>query len=274
MHSLLNIGKIRNIVKSGNFTEFWNLVDKNKYSFNKVLYLFNKLRSELELSPVGLLKDGKIDEKFVSKKQAKYFYSRAGEGGKEGKKWKKMADEFASKTDFSKIPEKVNERIISYTKDSSTVEVKDECKLGGGKICNQGDINALKITKIKENLERNNKIKYKLPNFDFEWGEAKRYPEFTEIGKINWIKLAKKGSDVFYSEIRNKLGNVDLDFDGLVEPKKQRFEIAFKNNTVEMPIAVKFSDNDYDLVAGNTRLAGLVKNNIDPKIWIIDISNI
>jgi hypothetical protein len=223
MHNLLNNKIIKNIVNSGEFTEFWNLVDKNKHSFNKVLYLFNKLRSDLNLQPVGLLRDelikggladklnildivkkhyknteinkdsikdilnqlilgvdvemehtdnpqmayeiamdhlyelpdyysklSTIEEKFASKAQAKYFYAKAREGGKEGKKWKKMADEFASKTDFSKIPEKVNERIISYTKDSSVVEVKDECKLGGGKICNQGDINALKITKIKE----------------------------------------------------------------------------------------------------------------------------
>jgi hypothetical protein len=40
-----------------------------------------------------------------------------------------------------------------------------------------------------------------------------------------------------------------------------------------MPIAVKFSDTDYDLVAGNTRLAGLVKKGINPKIWIVDLSN-
>jgi len=89
-----------------------------------------------------------IEEKFASKAQAKYFYARAKEGGKEGKKWKKMADEFASKTDFSKIPEKVEERVISWIKNSKKVEVKDECKLGGGKTCNQGDINSLKLTKI------------------------------------------------------------------------------------------------------------------------------
>jgi hypothetical protein len=48
------------------------------------------------------------------------------------------------------IVSKVEERIISFVKDSSTVEVKDECKLGGGKICNQGDINSVNIRKIKE----------------------------------------------------------------------------------------------------------------------------
>lgn len=149
MHSLLNNEKIKNIVENGKFIEFWDLVDKTKHSFNKVLYLFNKLRTDLDLKPVGLLKDEELFEKFASKAQAKYFYARAREGGKEGKKWKKMADEFSSKTDFSKLPEKIEERIIAWMKDSSVVEVKDECRLGGGKVCNQGDINALKLTKIK-----------------------------------------------------------------------------------------------------------------------------
>ena len=38
-----------------------------------------------------------------------------------------------------------------------------------------------------------------------------------------------------------------------------------------MPIAVKFADDDYDLVAGNTRVAGLAKNNIDPDIWVVEL---
>jgi hypothetical protein len=91
-----------------------------------------------------------IEEKFASKAQARFFYAKAKEGGKDGKKFKKMADEYSSKTDFSKLPEKVEERVIAWMKDSSTVEVKDECKLGGGKICNQGDINTLNIKKLKE----------------------------------------------------------------------------------------------------------------------------
>jgi len=47
-----------------------------------------------------------IDEEFKSKAQAKYFYSQANKPGKKGKKWSKMADEFSSKTDFSKLPTK------------------------------------------------------------------------------------------------------------------------------------------------------------------------
>ena len=36
----------------------------------------------------------------------------------------------------------------------------------------------------------------------------------------------------------------------------------------------QFSDDDYDLVAGNTRLSGLVKYGYDPKLWVVDISDI
>jgi phosphopantetheine adenylyltransferase len=125
-----------------------------------------------------------------------------------------------------------------------------------------------------QNYDSLNEVKYTNPNFELEWEEAVRYPEFKEMGKENWIKVAKQGKLVNYSSIKDVLGNVDLNFDNLEEPKKQRFQSAFKNGTVETPIAVKFSENDYDLVAGNTRLSGLVKNGEDPKIWIVNIGSI
>ena len=117
-------------------------------------------------------------------------------------------------------------------------------------------------------------ITYRDPNFAEEWMEAQRYPEFEKMGKQGWIDIAKKGYVTSYSNIKKVLGNVDLNFDKLDPNKKQRFQDAFKKGTIEMSIAVKFSDNDYDLVAGNTRLSGLVKNGIDPKIWIVDISDL
>jgi len=63
----------------------------------------------------------KLHEKFESKKQQKYFYSKCGDGKtKEQKKWCKMADEFASKTKFKKLPEKKKEvkegGMSNYTK--------------------------------------------------------------------------------------------------------------------------------------------------------------
>jgi hypothetical protein len=124
-----------------------------------------------------------------------------------------------------------------------------------------------KLSKIR--LEE---IKYTEPNFDIEWEEAMRYPEFKDMGKQEWIKWASQGYTTKYSKIKNVLSNVDLNFKDLEEPKKQRFQTAFQNGTIEIPIAVKFDDTDYDLVAGNTRLSGLVKNNIDPEIWIVDLT--
>lgn len=48
-----------------------------------------------------------VNEKFESKKQQKYFYSKCGDGKtKEQKKWCKMAKEFSSKTKFETLPEK------------------------------------------------------------------------------------------------------------------------------------------------------------------------
>jgi hypothetical protein len=54
--------------------------------------------------------ENEIGEKFESKKQQKYFFAKCGDGKtKEQKKWCKMADEFAKKTNFAKLPEKKKE---------------------------------------------------------------------------------------------------------------------------------------------------------------------
>jgi hypothetical protein len=132
------------------------------------------------------------------------------------------------------------------------------------------------INKTKDILSkfRINEVKYSKPNFNVEWEEAIRYPELKKIGKDNWEKISKKGYITKYSKIKDVLGNVDLNFNSLEKEKKQRFQSAFKKGQIEMPIAVKFSNSDYDLLAGNTRLSGLVNNGEDPNIWIVDISNL
>ena len=113
------------------------------------------------------------------------------------------------------------------------------------------------------------KLKYRKPNFNREWLEANRYPEFQDIGKSGWLELATNGSVVRYSNIKDVLGNVNLDFDSLEKDKKQRFIEDYKTGVIEVPIAVKFNDFEYDLLGGNTRLAGLVRIGHDPKIWVV-----
>jgi hypothetical protein len=54
---------------------------------------------------------GIIEEKFTSKAQQRFFYAQAGKGGKKGKKWSKWAKEFSDKTDFEKIPDKIEKEV-------------------------------------------------------------------------------------------------------------------------------------------------------------------
>ena len=112
----------------------------------------------------------------------------------------------------------------------------------------------------------------KLPNFDFEWDEAKRYPELEKLGKEKWIELAEQGSGIRYSKIKHVLNNVDLDFDSLDSDKKERFEESFKLGVIEAPIVLEFNEDEYDLLGGNTRLAGCVKNKINPIVWVVKMN--
>lgn len=75
----------------------------------KVLRNKGYLQKLSDISNSAIDKDLSIDETFASKDQQKYFYAQANKGGKEGKKWKEMADEFSQHTDFKDLPNKVKE---------------------------------------------------------------------------------------------------------------------------------------------------------------------
>jgi len=115
------------------------------------------------------------------------------------------------------------------------------------------------------------KLKFTQPNFDLEWYEAARIPEFNDMGKITWQQFAKTGQKIKFSDISRKTNHLELlNIDPI---KKQRFEKAFEKGVVEMPIVVKLSENEYEILAGKTRINQLCKKNIDADIWLIDISN-
>ena len=116
-------------------------------------------------------------------------------------------------------------------------------------------------------------MKYSKPNFEHEWMEALRYREFEKMGKDKWLEKASKDFEISnFNSIKDVLNNVDLDYDTLDEDKRKRFEKAFKKGDVEIPIVVKFGENDYNLLGGNTRLAGLIKKGINPKLWVVDMT--
>jgi hypothetical protein len=84
-----------------------------------------------------------IEEKFVSKKQQRKFYAQSQNkdlSKSERMKWKKMADEFSSKTNFDKLPEKAEETDIDEI-------VDDKGNIKTGK--KPGDLSKKGITQRK-----------------------------------------------------------------------------------------------------------------------------
>jgi len=136
--------------------------------------------------------------------------------------------------------------------------------------------------KYKRSIDENFKdvkINFTMPNFDYEWGEANRYPEYRKIGKEEWIKLAKTGKAI---DVDNRLAN-DIEnteageehrydyWDGLVKAKRDRFTKALSSGQIELPIIARYSDGYLELVAGNTRLTGMMRELGRARAWIYDV---
>jgi len=131
---------------------------------------------------------------------------------------------------------------------------------------------------MREHLEES-KINFTMPNFDYEWGEANRYPEYRKLGKEEWIKLAKTGKAV---DVDNRMAN-DIEnteageehrydyWDGLVKAKRDRFTKALSSGQIELPIIARYSDGYLELVAGNTRLTGMMRELGRAKAWVYDV---
>ena len=122
-------------------------------------------------------------------------------------------------------------------------------------------------------------VNYSRPQFDVEWEEANRYPYLEKLGKDGWEKLAKTGKVVRVNKDNIKqIGNTGADgsesLDDLEPDKVARLKQAIDAGTIEMPIVVKQPDGSYDLVAGNTRLIGLISTHSEAKVWLVDASKL
>jgi predicted transcriptional regulator len=112
--------------------------------------------------------------------------------------------------------------------------------------------------------------KFVEPNFDFEWEEAERYPEFVKLGKDAWIELARKGKAVTINSAQgiNNTDAADPDsFKSLVPAKQKRALAQLEKGTVEMPIVAVYSDGHKELVGGNTRLTAMMARDGKATIW-------
>jgi len=118
-------------------------------------------------------------------------------------------------------------------------------------------------------------VTYVKPQFDVEWEEANRYPYIRKLGQNGWKELAKTGKVIkLNSDTVKKIGNTGADGSETLadlEPKKvERLKNAMDAGTIEMPIVVKQPNGSYDLVAGNTRLIGLITTYGEARVWLID----
>lgn len=122
-------------------------------------------------------------------------------------------------------------------------------------------------------------VKYTEPKLDVEWEEANRYPYLADLGQAGWMELAKQGKAITVdSDSVKKIGNTGADGSETLadlEPDKvDRLNKAMKSGTVEMPIVVKQPDGSLELVAGNTRLIGLINKLGKAVVWYVDASNL
>ena len=122
-------------------------------------------------------------------------------------------------------------------------------------------------------------VKYTEPKLDVEWEEANRYDYLAKLGQAGWVELAKQGKAITVdSDSVKKIGNTGADgsetLDDLEPEKVDRLKKSMSSGTVEMPIVVKQPDGSLELVAGNTRLIGLIGKQGKAVVWYVDASNL
>ena len=176
---------------------------------------------------------------------------------------------------------------VNTTADVGPDEIKKQAAKFGNKVDKQGKPAHTFHSKAHKNTNPNtlfnlgmteskNSITYTDPNFDNEWGEAKRYKEFKNIGKDKWIELAKKGKVVDYDtetvkKIKNtEAGNVK-DWDKIDPVRKKRVVQQLKTGKIELPIVASYSDGWLELVGGNTRLTAAIRTTGKGKVWQFDV---
>ena len=143
------------------------------------------------------------------------------------------------------------------------------------RVDSKGNYDTFNIEKpdVTENFAES-KVNYKTPNFEYEWEEAERYPEFVKIGKEAWIELAKKGKAVTIKSAKgiNNTDAADPDsFSSLDKTKQSRALDQLKSGTIEMPIVAVYSDGWKELIGGNTRLTSMLAQNKKANVWAFKV---
>ena len=135
-----------------------------------------------------------IEEKFASKAQQRFFYAKA-KGGK-NKKWSKWAKEFSDKTDYSKIPDKVEkeeevDEIVDKHGDFLTSKKPSDLNSRGV----SSDSTSDEVAKTGKGMMGNYGMT-KVQNYTKFWGEGK-------LTKGKLIEIAMKDALGFEATMGN-----------------------------------------------------------------------
>ena len=118
--------------------------------------------------------------------------------------------------------------------------------------------------------EQNTKrLQFVPPNAEIEWKEAERYPEFAEAGEQTWVKSLESGKKELWNSLED-VTNFQSDVEELNPEKIKRVIEKIKQGTIELPIVGRWPNGEYELIAGNTRIALLLRLGITPHVWVID----
>ena len=113
-------------------------------------------------------------------------------------------------------------------------------------------------------------ISYIFPDAEFEWKEAERYSNLKDAGIEKWNETLEAGEILRWSEL-DSVVNYDDDLEQLNPQKISNVRELIKTGEIELPIVARWADGEYELVAGNTRIAMLTKLGYDPYVLVIDM---
>ena len=160
-----------------------------------------------------------IEETFRSKRQQRYFYAKAGDRSlsrSERSKWNNMSNEFSSKTDFSKLPEKAEEQEV----DEMTTDFQE----------------------IPTNVcEKKEKIQQPSSH---DKGNTKVYPRRPTL----WSKLVKKPKEKEVDEIVDADGDIKTGD----EPGNPNAYIRSKKTSDEVAMSTMGQMGSFGILGGNT----------------------
>jgi hypothetical protein len=108
-------------------------------------------------------------------------------------------------------------------------------------------------------------IKFMKPNFSNLWENASYYPELKQMGKQKWCEFANLGYNENYTEIKN---NIQKNI-----KQNHTYKNMSEEGKLEMPLAIKFSEEEYHLISGSNILQNMDKMHLETPVWIIDLSN-